>query len=172
MSVVALKKKSHAIQFAQVSSKDTFNLYGTMRKHVYTQPNIMKSRKGTPFTRNNGPQSHGGSTSSSQVINNADCFCEPKSLSSSVKNTFASHSLRFQYTKRPYPNGTFKLAGQGSMMENYNQSSYVESKKSNCNDAEDLRYQNTNRQTQIQKYALCPKVHSQKISSNSGPCSS
>ena len=172
MSIVALKKKSNAIHFTQVSSNDTFNLYGTMRKHVYTQPNIMNSRKGTPFTRNNGPQSHGGNTDTSHVINNTDCFCQPKTLSSSVKNTFASHSLRFQFAKRPYPIGTFKLAGQGSMMENYNQSSYVESKKSSCIDTEDLHYQNTNRQTQIQKYAHCPQPHTQKMSSNNGPCSS
>ena len=171
MSVVALKKKSNAIQFAQVSSNGVFNLYGTMRKHVYTQPNMMHTRRGTPFTRNNGPRSYGGS-GSGPVINNSDCFCEPKPLTSSVKNTFASHRLRFQFARRPYPNGTFKLAGQGSMMENYNQSSYVESKKAKCTDAEDLRYQSTERQTKIQKYARCSIPSVQKLSSNSGPCSS
>ena len=171
MSIAVLKKKSHAVQFAQVSSQDVFNLYGTMRKHVYTQPSIMKTRNGTPFTRNNGPQLHGGTTSSSQVIDNGDCFCAQKPLTSSVKNTFASHSLRFQYTKRPYPYSTFKLAGQGSMNENYSQSSYVESKKAQCNSTEDMRYDATNRRTKIQKYAHCPVPHIQKLSSNNGPCS-
>ena len=113
-----------------------------------------------------------GGSGSGPVINNSDCFCEPKPLSSSVKNTFASHRLRFQFARRPYPNGTFKLAGQGSMMENYNQSSYVESKKAKCTDAEDLRYQSTERQTKIQKYARCSIPSVQKLSSNSGPCSS
>ena len=29
------------MQIAQVSSNGVFNLYGTMRKHVYTQPNMI-----------------------------------------------------------------------------------------------------------------------------------
>lgn len=173
MSLASLKKKADAVQFAQISSKGAFNLYGTMNKHVYIKPNNFTSRRGTPYTRFNGPQGHGGGNGNNNVVNNKDCLCHatPKPPSSAVKNTFASHSMRFQYTRRPYPNGTFKTIGQSSMVENHNQSSYITSRKASCT-TEDLRYSTTNVLTKKQKYALCPILHNNKTSKNSGPCSS
>ena len=172
MSLASLKKKANAVHFTPVS-KNGFNLYGTLRKHVYTQPNRFESRRGTPYTRNNGPQSHGGTSNSENVVDNIECMCHPtpKPPTSSVKNTFAAHKSRFRFANRPYPNGTFKVSGQGSMIENYNQSSYITSKKASCN-TEDMRYSATVVQTQKQKYALCPILDAQKTSKNSGPCSS
>lgn len=166
MSLVAMKKKADAIQFNKISSNGNFNLYGTMRKHSYIQPNIAVSRKGTPHTRNGGPQGHGGVVTN--VIDNTSCVCneETKPITPSVKNTFASHSTRFRYAHRPYPHGTFKIAGQGSMMENYNQSSYIESKKANCV-TEDLRFNATNRQTKAEKLKYCSVPHVNKTSKTS-----
>ena len=87
-----------------------------------------------------------------------------------MKNTSASHKTRFQCMMRPYPHSSYKVVGQGNMMENYNQGSYIESKKVNC-DIEGKEKQFENRLTKAQKYLQCATTDSIKLSSNNGPCS-
>ena len=170
MSLAAMKKKSHAIQFEKVSAGGKgFNINGTMRRHVYTIPNNMQSRIGTPHTRFGGPQGHGSKSwvkVPSEVVNNVPCTLpgqkpEPEV---SVKTTSGSHAKRFLCLYSGYPNSTFKLVGGVHNVERTKSSTYTANLKSSCGtDAQSK---------QIDSYPACENISAKKTSMSSGPCAS